>query len=76
MRLLTKLAVVSTLACGGCHGKSAASMPPPASAPSSLAAPIVAPMAARERLLHDLDAQKRAANVRQQEFDAATDTGH
>jgi len=40
-----------------------------------LAKPVLAPMAARERLLHDLDVQKAAANVRAGQMDSVIDSG-
>lgn len=73
MRVLTVLAVAGAFGCAGCRGKSAVSQPPPEA--SALAAPVTAPMALRQRVLIDLEAQKAAARARQQDFDAATDTG-
>ena len=40
-----------------------------------LAKPVIAPMAARERLLHDLEVQKQHANVRAGQMQSVIDSG-
>ncbi|MCA8963610.1 MAG: hypothetical protein KDC48_01915 [Planctomycetes bacterium] len=64
MRFLA--AVVLGLLCAGCggHGKATA---------DAVAAPVVTPMQARERLVHDLDVQKQLARDRAEQFDEAAD---
>ena len=48
--------------CGGAKAGPAGPKQPPAT--SAMATPVIAPMQARERLLHDLDIQKQNARDR------------
>ena len=77
--LRTAALILLPCLCAGCE-------PPPQSgagqsgenekaATPMLAKPVLAPMAARERLLHDLDVQKAAANVRAGQMDSVIDSG-
>lgn len=72
----TSLAVVSVLLCASC-GHAPYTAAPARSAPiPDLAAPVLAPMAARERLLEDLEVQKQKAHDRADTFDEAADRDH
>ncbi len=70
------LAVASVLLFAGCgHAPHTAAPARPAPIPD-LAAPVLAPMAARERLLEDLEVQKQKAHDRADTFDEAADRDH
>lgn len=62
--------------CAGCR-RSPEPPPPapttPATGSSSLAAPVTAPMAARDRLLHDLRQQNQQARERAESCETAVD---
>jgi hypothetical protein len=66
--------------CTGCRRAPEQSPPQPAPghkvAASPLAAPVTAPMAARERLMSDLDRQKQLARERADDFATAADRDH
>ncbi len=64
MRVLLCLVVLLA----GCTRR-AESSPQPEAAPAALAAPVVAPLQARDRILEDLRVQKAAAEARRAEFD-------
>jgi hypothetical protein len=71
MRTLPTLTLFLLCAgCGRAPNAAAATQPAPT---SDLAAPVLAPMAARERLLEDLEVQKQQARSRASQFDAVTD---
>lgn len=63
------LIVASLLLCTGC-GRT-----PEAPPQSELAAPVLAPMQARERLLEDLEQQQQQARDRSAQFDDAAGGG-
>lgn len=74
MRTLPTLTMF--LLCAGC-GRAPDTAAPARPAPTSdLAAPVLAPMAARERLLEDLEQQKQQARDRAAQFDAVTGDDH
>lgn len=70
------LAVASVLLFAGCgHTPPTAAPERPAPIPD-LAAPVLAPMAARQRLLQDLETEKQQARDRADTFDEAAGRDH
>lgn len=72
----TLLTVASFLLCTGCGPAPSAAAPGAPAAPPDLAAPVLAPMAAREQLLDDLEQQKQKARDRSQVFDDVAGRDH
>lgn len=72
----TVLTVASLLLCTGCGRAPATAAPGAPAASPDLAAPVLAPMAARERLLDDLGQEKQKARERSSVFDDAAGRDH
>lgn len=69
MRCALLLMMLSLTACG-VESPDGSTIEAPEVSSSDLAAPVTAPMAARERLLHEMDVQNEAARQRSRDLDA------